>query len=195
MLKKNYFVLIIFLLSFSFVSCDKDTGETLLYSPDLKMPVVEGLYFTSEGGPDVLAVWGNPSGSNFCYPSIGSSTTILFSVPEQSEVSVWVVPARLSSQSSEDVIKSFNRYFYNASGLAVAILMDKQTKPAGTYAINFDFKDSEENLLPEGFYRIYLESKNQFKWCDVLNFRNESNLYIEIVNIINEQKNIIWRPY
>ena len=184
MLKKNYFVLIIFLLSFSFVSCDKDTGETLLYSPDLKMPVVDGLYFTSAVSPEVLAVWGNPSGNNLCYPSIGSSTTIKFSVPEQSEVSVWVVPARLSSQSSEDVIKSFNGYFYNASGLAVAILMDKQIKSAGSYEINFDFKDSKGNLLPEGFYRIYVESEYQFQWCDVLNFRNESNFYKAIVNNI-----------
>lgn len=175
-----------------FLSCDKNVGEDVLYSPDLKMPVVTGLYISGEASPEVLGVWRNPSGKSFC-SSIGSSTHIQFGNPYETNVKVWVVPARLPEQSSQEVLKHFNGYFNNASGLSVAILMN-ESRSAGNHSIEYDFKDSKGNQLPEGFYRIYIDSGNWFRWCDVLNFRNESNYYKVLVNQINNQIIYLWSP-
>jgi len=175
-----------FLISLTFISCDKNVGEEVLYSPDLKMPIVTGLYFTGEDSPEVLAVWRNPSGKNRCRPSIGSTTYFHFSIPNELYVKVWLVPARLPEQKSEDVLKQFNAYYAKASGMAITVLMN-ESKPAGTYRIECNFRDSKGNLLPEGFYRIYIQAGEFFEWADVLNFRNESNYYRILVNQIRNQ--------
>lgn len=181
MSNKIFFVLALFPLIF--LSCDRNAGEEILYSPDLKMPVVTGLYFMGYDSPEVLGYWRNPSGSSFCYPNLDGMTNIRFSIPENLEVKIWVVPARLPEQKSVDVLQSLSGYFTSASGQSVAILMNG-IKQAGTYMIEYHFTDSKGNTLPEGFYRIYIQTKKYFSWCDVLNFRNESNYYKEIVNQI-----------
>jgi hypothetical protein len=86
-----------------------------------------------------------------------------------------------------------NAHFKNESGLAVAILLD-EIKNAGVYSLEFGFIDSEGNLLPEGFYRIYVQSGDWLRWCDVFNFRNESNYYKVIYNQIRNQRKLIWSP-
>ena len=192
--KKTQSIQIIFLLlNFILISCSKESGNPLLYSPDGEMPVATGLFFTLEGSPEVVAVWGNPSGNSFCYPTIGGYTNIRFSVPNETTIKVWVVPARLPQQNSNDVINLLNAHFKNESGLAVAILLD-DIKNAGTYELEYDFIDSDGNLLPEGFYRIYVQSGDWLRWCDVFNFRNESNYYKVIYNQIRKQLKLIWSP-
>ena len=62
-MERIYLILILF-ISITFLSCDKNVGEEVLYSPDLRMPVVTGLYFTGEDSPEVLGYWRNPPGSN-----------------------------------------------------------------------------------------------------------------------------------
>lgn len=170
--------------SITFFSCDKNIGEEILYSPDLKMPVVTGLFIHGyEGMPGVSKVWGNPSGNYFCFPTIGSGTSIYFNNPYETNVKIWVVPARLPQQKSNDILKLMNGYFSNASGMAVAVPLN-ENKSAGIHSVEYSFKDSKGNSLPEGFYRIYLESADWIRWCDVLNFRNESNYYKLLVNQI-----------
>jgi hypothetical protein len=192
--KKIQPIQILFLiLNFILISCSKESGNPLLYSPDGEMPVATGLFITLEGSPEVVFVWGNPSGNSFCFPTIGISTSIRFSLPNETNVKVWVVPARLPQQNSNDVINLLNAHFKNESGLAVAILID-DVKNAGTHSLEFDFLDSEGNLLPEGFYRIYIQSGDWLRWCDVFNFRNESNYYKVIYNQIRNQRKLIWSP-
>jgi|WetSurMetagenome_2_1015567.scaffolds.fasta_scaffold27936_3 hypothetical protein len=192
--KKIQPIQIIFLmLTFVLISCSKESENPLFYSPDGEMPVVTGLFFTSEESPEVLFIWGNPSGNSFCHPTIGISTSISFSVPSETNVKVWVVPARLPQQNSNDVINLLNAHFKNESGLAVAILLD-EIKNAGSYSYEYNFLDSEGNLLPEGFYRIYVQSGDWLRWCDVFNFRNESNYYKVIYNQIRNQRKLTWRP-
>ena len=193
MIQKLFIVLIIFFSSLVIISCDKNPGEDVMYSPDLKMPVVTGLFFTGYDSPEVLGVWRNPSGSNFCYPSLDDMTNISFSVPSALNVKVWVVPARLPEQKVIEVSQNLNAYYTVASGQAVAILMN-ETKQAGSYLIEFHFKDSNGNKLPEGFYRIYVESGGWLRWCDFLNFRDESNYYKALVNQI-EKQTIYFRRY
>ena len=193
LLRKLLFVLFTFFTALVFLSCDKNVGEEVLYSPDLKMPVVTGLYFSGEASPEVLGVWRNPSGHSFCYPSIGHVIYFRFSIPNELRVKVWLVPARSPEQNSEDILKQFNAYYAKASGMAVAVLMN-DSKQAGTYQIECNFKDSNGNLLPEGFYRIYIQAGEFFEWGDVLNFRNESNYYKVLVNQINNQIIYLWSP-
>jgi hypothetical protein len=175
------------------LSCDKSVDEEVMYSPDLKMPVVTGLYISGEASPEVLGVWRNPSGHSFCNPSIGHVIYFKFSIPSELRVKVWLVPARLPEQNSEDILKQFNAYYAKASGVAVAVLMN-ETKSAGNYQIECNFRDSNGNQLPEGFYRIYIQAGEFFEWGDVLNFRNESNYYKVLVNQINNQIIYLWSP-
>lgn len=190
MIFKKLFLFVV--LPLIFISCDKDVGEEIMYSPDLKMPVVTGLIFTGEASPEVLGYWGNPSGTNFCHPTIGVSTNIWFSNPYETNVKVWVVPARLPQQKSSDVLQRLSGFFISASGQSVAVLMN-EVKQAGIYAIEYHFKDSNGNILPEGFYRIYIEIGDWLRWCDVLHFRNESNYYKSLVSQIQNQTTYIWR--
>lgn len=192
--KKIQPIQIVFLvISLFLISCSKDSENPLMHSPGGDMPVATGLFITLEVSPEVVFVWGNPSGNSFCYPTIGSSTSILFSIPSETAVKVWVVPARLPQQNSNDVINLLNAHFKNKSGLAVATLLD-DIKNAGVYSLEYDFKDSEGNLLPEGFYRIYVQAGDWLRWCDVFNFRNESNYYKVIYNQIQKQRKLIWSP-
>ena len=192
--KKTQPIQIIFLVvTLTFISCSKEFENPLLHSPDSEMPVATGLFYTLENSPEVVAIWGNPSGNSFCYPTIGASTSIQFSLPNETRVTVWVDPARLPQQNSNDVINLLNAYFKNESGLAVAILLD-DIKNAGVYSLDYGFNDSEGNLLPEGFYRIYVQAADWLRWCDVFNFRNESNYYKVIYNQIRKQLKLIWSP-
>jgi hypothetical protein len=178
------YLFLLFSISFVFLSCDKNIGEEVLYSPDLKMPVVTGLFVSGyDDMPGVSKVWGSPSGRYFCSPTIGDNTNISLSNPYETNVKIWVVPARLPNQNSNDILNLMNGYFTNASGMAVAIPLN-ENKLAGIYSIEYSFKDFNGNLLPEGFYRIYIESDGWLRWCDVLNFRDESNYYKALVNLI-----------
>lgn len=182
-MKKLFLVIFISLLT---LSCDKNIGEEVMYSPDLKMPVVTGLFaYGYEGMPGVAKVWGNPSGNYFCSPTIGDSTNISFCNPYETNVKIWVVPARLPQQNSNDILKLMNGYFTNASGMAVAVPLN-ENKLAGNHSVGYSFKDAKGKQLPEGFYRIYLESAEWIRWCDVLNFRNESSYYKYLVNQIQK---------
>jgi len=171
-----------------FFSCTSESGNPSSYSPFDEMPVVTGLFFTSEVSPEVIAVWGNPSGRSFCKPSIGDYTNIGFAIPEQNVVKVWVVPARLPQQESKEVINTLNAHFDVLNGLSVNTLLN-EVMNVGSYGLEYHFTDSQGRLLPEGFYRIYVQSGDWLKWCDVFNFRNESNYYKVIFNQIQKQRN------
>ena len=185
---------ILFLIvSLILISCSNDSGNPSSYSPFDEMPVVTGLFFTSEESPEVLAVWGNPSGRSFCKPSIGDYTNIGFAIPEQNVVKVWVVPARLPQQESKEVLNEMNAQFEVLNRLSVNTLLN-EVMNVGSYGLEYHFTDSQGGLLPEGFYRIYVQSGDWLKWCDVLNFRNESNYYKVIVNQIYDNLTYIGRP-
>jgi hypothetical protein len=185
--------IILLILSFILISCSKESENPMLHSPDGEMPVVTGLFISGEGSPEIFAVWGNPSGNSFCYPTIGDYSNIRYSNSQQTNVKVWVVPARLPNQKSNDVLHLLNAHFKNENGLAVSVLFDSISLP-GSYLIEYHFTDSQGFLLPEGFYRIYVQSADGIRWCDVLNFRNESNAYKVLVNQIYKNLTYLWRP-
>jgi len=187
------FSITFFLFTTIFNSCSNESGNPLSYSPFDEIPVVTGLFFTSEVSPQVIAVWGNPSGRSFCSPSIDDYTQIRFSVPEQIVVKVWIVPARLPQQESKAVINTLNAHFEVLNRLSVKTLLN-EVKNAGVYELEYHFTDSQGRLLPEGFYRIYVQAANMMEWCDVLNFRNESNDYKVIVNQIYNNLTYVGRP-
>ena len=176
-----------------FFSCTSESGNPSSYSPFDEMPVVTGLFFTFENSPEVIAVWGNPSGGSFCNPSIGDYTKIRFGIGEAIKVKIWVVPARLPQQKSDEIINSMNAHFDVLTRMGVNTLLDEIRQP-GFYEIEYHFTDAQSRLLPEGFYRIYVLSGDWLKWCDVFNFRNESNYYKVIYNQIRKQRKLIWRP-
>ena len=176
-----------------FYSCTNDSGNPSSYSPFDEMPVVTGLFFTSEVSPQVIAVWGNPSGRSMCSPSIGDYTQISYSVPEQTSVKVWVVPARLPQQNSVDILNWLNAHFKIQKGIPVFVLINDVVYP-GMHSVTYHFIDSNGGSLPEGFYRIYVDNGKWIYWCDVLNFRNESNYYKAIVTQIYSHLTYVGRP-
>lgn len=157
------------------------------------MPVVTGLFFVGEGGPEYLAVWGNPSGRSFSSPTIGDYTEVHFVSDGRERLKIWVVPARLPQQKSSELVNLMNAHFDKVTGLGVATLFDGIKEP-GYYGTIYNFVDFKGNSLPEGFYRIYIQVGDILTWCDVLNFRNESNYYKVIVNQIYNNLTYIGGP-
>jgi hypothetical protein len=86
---------------------------------------------------------------------------------KRTKVKLWVVPARLPKQSQTDIYNKLGGYYLNASGLSVATILNEEKEP-GFYFVEFDFKDSNNVHLPEGFYRIYRQIGDWLTWCDVL---------------------------
>jgi len=174
-------------------SCTNNQDNPILYSPFGEMPVVTGLYFVGEAGPEFLAVWGNPSGRSLASPTIGDYTKVHFVSGGSTTLKIWVVPARLPQQKSSEIVNLMNAHYDKVTGLGVATLVDGIKTP-GYYEIIYNFVDSDGNTLPEGFYRIYIQVGDILTWCDVLNFRNESNYYKVLVNQIYDQLTYIGRP-
>lgn len=175
-------------------SCTKYKDNPILYSPFGETPVVTGLIITGEDSPDAISIWGNPSGTNFCYPTIDDHITIRIDIGQNVRVRVWVVPARLPQQESIEIINLMNAHYDRLTGTGVATLLDEVKQAGSSWAIEYHFTDSQGTLLPEGFYRIYIQEGVRLRWNDVLNFRNESNYYKVLVNQIINQSTYIWRP-
>lgn len=109
----------------------------------------------------------------------------MFSVNEITIVKIWVVPARSPKQRQTEIYNKLNGYYLNASGLSVATLLNEEKNP-GVHQIQFDFKNSHGNLLPEGFYRIYKQQGEWLTWCDVFNYHwdNSENGYNALINTL-----------
>jgi flagellar hook assembly protein FlgD len=75
-----------------------------------------------------------------------------------------------SNQEEHQVNHSIG-LFYIAGGLSIRTLIDEQ-KSAGYYVVEWDTRDDNGLLVPEGYYRIYLRVNDFMKWLDIAIMRN-----------------------
>ena len=177
-----------------FWSCRSPNAPAPLRAPGLQAPVATGVFITMEDGPEIVAVYGNPSSN----PTISSSEAgtgeglpisfylsvpypnptnvsahIEFQLPVQSKVTIYVVPASFMSPEGE-IIQFGNAAIKVAGGLAVDLLMD-QDRAAGRHVVNWSGRDQAGRPLPDGFYRIYMEINGHLLWQDALLLRDPCN--------------------
>jgi flagellar hook assembly protein FlgD len=75
-----------------------------------------------------------------------------------------------AEEEKNEVIHSMG-YFFNAGGLSLRTLID-QHLAAGYYQVQWDTRDDRGVLVPQGYYRIYLQAENYFSWRDLAVIRN-----------------------
>ncbi|HTY58185.1 MAG TPA: hypothetical protein VMF59_05180 [Bacteroidota bacterium] len=138
-----------------------------------------------------LAVWGEPSDINMPsgnppaaspfeldnpYPNpMDAGTTLEFTLPRQSTVSMWVVRAR--------GVASDNTGYFNVGGgsmysfpTVVRKLASGKALPAGRFAVNWDSRDENGSDVPTGFYRVYFQAGDFAAFHDILLARSPYDL-------------------
>jgi len=107
-------------------------------------------------------------------PFVGSCV-IDFSLPVQSFVELYVVPARWVGENSNDINSSAGAVTAAPKRTAIAILVRGQ-KSAGMYSCHWNTYYQNRNHLPAGFYRIYLRVGDTVCWHDVLLYNETTDL-------------------
>ena len=187
-MKSILFVCTIFVL----FSCSNEPAVSPDYNPGWQPPVVTGMELTDEtsfsfgtfGNPDFPedviddnpeSVPGRPApetllGMGEVYPNpADGAQTIRFSLSRTSKVKVWVTPAQWMNESD-----SFNRFasgsnLVNVSnGKAIEVLLDgtEEFSP-GIYTVLWDSDDDIPMVVPEGFYRVYVQANGATLWRDI----------------------------
>jgi hypothetical protein len=98
-------------------------------------------------------------------PFIGTCA-INFSIPTQSNVVIYIVPARWFDENSNDVNSSIGAVTAAPKRTAIAILTQRELT-AGSYSLQWRSSDQNGNPLSSGFYRIYLRVGDTVCWHDV----------------------------
>lgn len=192
-------VFVLCLFCTAFISCSVTESENQpLYSPDHKTPVTGGIIITSKYDPTALGAWGNPSNptewklskpphdlsqklpSGFWlynpYPNPAKdSSRIFFQVPEKSNARVYIVPARLMGSPDNSTSFITGGVFLSPQGIAIKVLENRLLQ-AGRYWHDWDLTDDNNNPVPAGFYRVYMETGNNLLWRDILVYRDKKEL-------------------
>jgi hypothetical protein len=108
----------------------------------------------------------------------GYGLTIGYSIPTESVVSIWIVPA-IASEAEADKADFFpSQLFWSVSHgtYVVAELCKNETRTAGRYAISWRGTDNNQNQVADGFYRIYYKVDDYFDYKDIYLYRQDSDL-------------------
>jgi hypothetical protein len=161
-----------------FLSCRSPNEPVPLRSPEIWGPVVTGIFMTGESGPEVIHIWGNPtlskSESDPDFPiRIGNpfpnphnvSMTIYYEVKRTCKLKVYLVSAHLPG--TDDRLSLWaNAVTYQGNSRSYATMLMEGVQREGTYSIMWSPYSEENEYLPAGFYRIYIESGGKIVWRD-----------------------------
>ena len=185
-----------------------------LHAPGLSTPVVTGLRITTSAGPAVVATWGNPGEpvdppvhhyngdrqdtlvpelggipvSYLCaalYPNPSDGQTVLtFALPRTSRVDLWIVRARWWESPNMDVIPVLGSTVSVPSNRAIKTLIRNTDRWAGTYQVIWDGRDDNGDLVPSGFYRVYLQADNYSSWRDMFLYRSLDEIPLGLKSLV-----------
>lgn len=94
--------------------------------------------------------------------------TVTFSLPQASEVAVFVVAALPpGSEAGTAGSPQQGSWVYRPGGLPVAVLHEGP-RVAGYHDVELDFTELGGRPLPEGYYRVYVQTPYVLAWTDVL---------------------------
>ncbi|MCI0696981.1 hypothetical protein L0337_33870 [candidate division KSB1 bacterium] len=166
-----------------FFACRGTNDPTPFFSPELDGPVVTGLIITGEDSPEPLASWGKPSeprdpngrlaiSTPYPNPNNGSAF-VQFQLNESMRIDMWVVMAYHPAMQPTREIFAANGTIYKTNSLSVRTLIKNNLRARGIYSISWDGRDDSGNVVPDGFYRIYIKggNTNTLLWTDLLLLR------------------------
>lgn len=113
------------------------------------------------------------------YPNPTDGSQIFqFSIPIESHVSAWIVPARSSVEPNTDIGSYSGATTLTPVRTAAMVFFDR-TMQAGTYQYRYD-----PFSLPGGFYRIYVKVNDVLAWHDILYYKNINDLPVSLRSIV-----------
>lgn len=191
-----------------------------LHAPGLSTPVVTGLRITTSAGPDVVTTWGNPGDpidppvhhyngderdtlvpetggipvsylSTALYPNPSDGVTAMeYALPKDSRVDLWVVRARWWESPNTDLVPIFGSTVSVPNTLAIRTLARNEVFPAGQFLTIWDGRDDNGDLVPSGFYRVYLQAGNYSSWRDMFLYRSFDDLPLGLKNLVTSLRHI-----
>ncbi|MEM1041510.1 MAG: hypothetical protein AAGI91_02670 [Bacteroidota bacterium] len=162
--------------------CDSDDDTSILRAPGGQTPVAGAIDFRGENNEDLGLLGSGPVGGYIGdEPSSGRTrifslfpnptarrTALGFAFEQQTEAAVFVVAALPpGSMSPPQASDTQGAWVYRPGGLPLAVLA-RRTFEAGAHSVDFEFTEVEGRPLPEGYYRIYLQTPDFIAWQDML---------------------------
>lgn len=200
-MKKNIPLFLFISISFPLfiISCDNSTEPDNILTFLIDTPVVTGLVITSADSPEPIGIWRNPQtqtsiyyGNNNSnssgilpgnmslstpYPNpTNGSISIRFFLPISTNVSVWLVKARLPEEKEKNSESLSGGAFASTGNRNILKLMNNELKNAGSYYLEWNGKKGNGQDADVGFYRIYLKADKYLFWQDILLARKISDL-------------------
>jgi hypothetical protein len=156
---------------------------------NIEAPVCPGIFITDcESNPE--GTWMNPYSPSYYFPgSIVGTTlecsaypnpdngciTVSFPIPYNADAKITIVPALSPYEEEINSYTHFNSTYQISSGKPVMTLFDEELAK-GYHSINWRGRDDDGKIVPDGFYRIYLEFDNSYLvWVDMFLGRDINN--------------------
>ena len=99
-------------------------------------------------------------------------------------IKLWISPATYEGIDSENNIYFLNGNYLKAGGLAVAELINETLAP-GDHLVRWRGEDFDNNLVPNGFYRVYIQAKDVLLWKDILIITDYDHLSIDLLTLLS----------
>lgn len=110
------------------------------------------------------------------YPNpMKNATVIRFQLPITMMVSVWIVPAKLATEYTNNLSLVSANHTKENGEVAIAELIRDEIKSAGTYEVFWNRNDRNGNKVKQGVYRVYTRSGEYLFWRDILIWDDDSH--------------------
>lgn len=148
-----------------------------------KLSVQNNLGIAGIDGDDILP---NGFGAGTPYPNpANGSIAFQFQIPRSVEVSIWIGPATLGTNTDEDITKFGDHIFLSENGTIIQELISQKVLNAGYYKYAWNTNDYAGNSAPSGFYRIYILLDKYLVYRDVFIANDYSDLPESMKAILN----------
>jgi hypothetical protein len=201
---KHFNYIIIFLFFFILNSCKNSASLSPIAYEMANPPIITGIIRTTPEGPFPIGTWGKPieKGSlpfdgqpapgipseymmDALYPNPTDGAVIIrYILPVRTNISCWVVRGKTSGNATRNGAAYLNGYFV-VPNINFSLKLFEETSEAGAYQFTWSCKDKDNNLLPNGLYRIYLSVDGKLMWRDLMIYNGIGGEEGAIPNIFN----------